>query len=54
MNLKFWEKKQPSKIEKLYEQTMMLQIRQSRFEKQYFDIAWKLEKQRHNGKEYVS
>ena len=51
MKLKFWEKKK-SKIEELYERHIALQLRQAKFEKNYYDVAWRLEKKRNNGKEY--
>ena len=52
MNLKFW-KKNLDKAEEKYRKIICLQYREKMFEKEYFDVAWQLEKQRHNGKEYV-
>jgi hypothetical protein len=52
MNWRFWEKKTPSTLEELYEKHLKLQFRQSKFEKQYYDVAAKLEKKRKPG-EYI-
>ena len=49
----FGKKKKKSNLEKIYEQNNKLVLRQSLFEKQYYDKAAELERKRNFGKEYV-
>jgi hypothetical protein len=52
MRLKFWQKKEEV-IEEMYSAHLQLTLTQKRFESEFNDKAWALEKLRKNGREYT-